>query len=128
MKTIVLFIGIYIGIVFLITSMAVLALQQLSEASDSIDRYKSLKRIGSNGTMIDKTIFIQTFVYFSLPVILAIIHSIVGIYVVNKYINTFQQTDIILPALMTGLVFLIVYVIYFYTTYVGYKNIVKSNT
>ncbi|PEW80234.1 ABC transporter [Bacillus cereus] len=128
LKTIVLFIGIYIGIVFLITSMAVLALQQLSEASDSIDRYKSLKRIGSNGTMIDKTIFIQTFVYFSLPVFLAIIHSIVGIYVVNYYINTFQQTDIILPALMTGLVFLVVYVVYFYTTYVGYKNIVKSNT
>ncbi|MED3485987.1 ABC transporter permease [Bacillus toyonensis] len=128
LKTIVLFIGIYIGIVFLITSMAVLALQQLSEASDSIDRYKSLKRIGSNGTMIDKTIFIQTFVYFSLPVILALIHSIVGIYVVNYYINTFQQTDIILPALMTGLVFLVVYVVYFYTTYVGYKNIVKSNT
>ncbi|QWG50186.1 ABC transporter permease [Bacillus mycoides] len=128
LKTIVLFIGIYIGIVFLITSMAVLALQQLSEASDSIDRYKSLKRIGSNGTMIDKTIFIQTFVYFSLPVFLAIIHSIVGIYVVNYYINRFQQTDIILPAMMTGLVFLVVYVVYFYTTYVGYKNIVKSNT
>ncbi|EMY5505585.1 ABC transporter permease [Bacillus sp. FSL L8-0642] len=128
LKTIVLFIGIYIGIVFLITSMAVLALQQLSEASDSIDRYKSLKRIGSNGTMIDKTIFIQTFVYFSLPVFLAIIHFIVGIYVVNDFINTFQKTDIILPALMTGLVFLVVYVVYFYTTYVGYKNIVKSNT
>ncbi|PGB37208.1 FtsX-like permease family protein, partial [Bacillus wiedmannii] len=128
MKTIVLFIGIYIGIVFLITSMAVLALQQLSEASDSIDRYKSLKRIGSNGTMIDKAIFIQTFVYFSLPVFLALIHSAVGIYVVNDFINAFQQVDITLPALMTGLVFLVVYVIYFYTTYVGYKNIVKSNT
>ncbi|OUB91065.1 ABC transporter [Bacillus thuringiensis serovar medellin] len=127
-KTIILFIGIYIGIVFLITSMAVLALQQLSEASDSIYRYKSLKRIGSNGAMIDKTIFIQTFVYFSLPVILALIHSVVGIYVVNDFINAFQQTDIILPALMTGLVFLVVYVGYFYTTYVGYKNIVKSNT
>ncbi|EJP96739.1 FtsX-like permease family protein [Bacillus cereus] len=128
LKTIILFIGIYIGIVFLITSMAVLALQQLSEASDSIDRYKSLKRIGSNGTMIDKTIFIQTFIYFSLPVILALIHSVVGIYVVNDFINAFQQIDITLPALMTGLVFLVVYVVYFYTTYVGYKNIVKSNT
>lgn len=128
LKTIILFIGIYIGIVFLITSMAVLALQQLSEASDSIDRYKSLKRIGSNGTMINKTIFIQTFVYFSLPVILAIIHSIVGIYVINNFINEIQKTNITLPALMTGLVFLVVYVGYFYTTYVGYKNIVKSNT
>ncbi len=42
-----LFISIYLGLVFLITSMAVLALQQLSEASDSIERYKSLKRIGA---------------------------------------------------------------------------------
>ncbi|PEB44049.1 ABC transporter, partial [Bacillus thuringiensis] len=108
LKTIIMFIGIYIGIVFLITSMAVLALQQLSEASDSIDRYKSLKRIGSNGTMINKTIFIQTFVYFSLPVILALIHSIVGIYVINNFINAIQPTDITLPALMTGLVFLVV--------------------
>lgn len=35
-----LFIAIYLGIVFLITSMAVLALQQLSEASDSIKDIK----------------------------------------------------------------------------------------
>ncbi len=54
MTTIVLFIGIYIGIVFLISSMAVLALQQLSEASDSIDRYKSLKRLGASEKDINK--------------------------------------------------------------------------
>ncbi len=52
-----LFIAIYLGIVFLITSMAVLALQQLSEASDSIERYKALKRIGANKKMIDKNNF-----------------------------------------------------------------------
>ncbi len=128
LKTIILFIAIYIGIVFLITSMAVLALQQLSEASDSIDRYKSLKRIGSNGTMIDKTIFIQTFVYFSLPVILAFVHSVIGIKVVNDFINEFQKTNISLPAFITALIFIVVYAGYFYTTYIGYKNIVKSNT
>ena len=55
MTTIVLFIGIYIGIVFLISSMAVLALQQLSEASDSISRYKSLKKLGVNIKSINKT-------------------------------------------------------------------------
>ncbi len=60
-----LFIAIYLGLVFLITSMAVLALQQLSEASDSIERYKALKRIGANKKMIDKTIFIQILAYFS---------------------------------------------------------------
>ncbi|EKO1912031.1 FtsX-like permease family protein [Clostridium botulinum] len=125
--TTVLFIGIYLGIVFLITSMAILALQQLSEASDSVERYKSLKRIGANSKMIDKTIFIQTFMYFSFPVILALIHSVVGIKVVNDYISMFSKPDIRSSALITALIFIVVYVGYFYTTYTGYKNIVESN-
>ncbi|WP_020061676.1 FtsX-like permease family protein [Bacillus sp. 123MFChir2] len=127
-STIILFIGMYVGIVFLITSMAVLALQQLSEASDSIERYKSLKRIGSSRKMIDKTIFIQTLVYFSLPVILALIHSVTGIYVVNNFINLYQNADISFSAFMTALIFIVIYAGYFYTTYIGYKNIVKGNT
>ncbi|MBB6623363.1 FtsX-like permease family protein [Clostridium gasigenes] len=126
-STTILFIGIYLGIVFLITSMAVLALQQLSEASDSIERYKALKRLGANKKMIDKTIFIQTLIYFSLPVILALIHSVVGIVVVNDYISNFNPIDIRSSALITALIFIIVYIGYFYTTYSGYKNIVKNN-
>ena len=125
--TSILFVGIYLGLVFLITSMAVLALQQLSEASDSIERYRSLKRIGATKKMIDKTIFIQTFIYFSLPVILALIHSIIGILVVNKDLSNFNPMDIRFSALITTLIFIVVYVGYFYTTYLSYKNIVKNN-
>ena len=59
--------------------MAILAIQQLSEASDSIERYKSIERLGANENMINKTIFIQTLIYFGLPISLAFIHSIVCI-------------------------------------------------
>ena len=104
MTTIVLFIGIYIGIVFLISSMAVLALQQLSEASDSIDRYKSLKRLGASGKDINKTIFIQTLVYFSLPVILAFIHSVVGIKVANDFVSVYNKPDIMGSSLITAVI------------------------
>jgi len=124
---ILIFIVIYLGIVFLITSMAVLALQQLSEASDSIERYKALRRLGANKKMIDKTIFVQTLIYFSLPVILALIHSVVGIKVTSNYINNLQKIDITSSALITALIFIVIYAGYFYTTYIGYKNIVKNN-
>lgn len=124
--TIVLFIGIYIGIVFLISSMSVLALQQLSEASDSIDRYKSLKRLGASEKDINKTIFIQTLVYFSLPVILAFIHSVIGIKVANDFVSVYNKPDIMGSSLITAVIFMIVYIIYFYITYSGYKNIVKN--
>ena len=126
LTTIVLFIGIYIGIVFLISSMAVLALQQLSEASDSIDRYKSLKRLGASEKDINKTIFIQTLVYFSLPVILAFIHSVIGIKVANDFVSVYNKPDIMGSSLITAVIFMIVYIIYFYITYSGYKNIVKN--
>ncbi|MBZ9637431.1 FtsX-like permease family protein [Clostridium sp. FP1] len=121
------FIVIYLGIVFLITSMAVLALQQLSEASDSIERYKALRRLGANEKMIDKTIFVQTLIYFSLPVSLALIHSVVGIKVTSDLINSLQETNINSSALVAALIFIVIYAGYFYTTYVGYKNIVKNN-
>ncbi|EJO5347393.1 ABC transporter permease [Clostridium botulinum] len=124
---IILFVGMYLGIVFLITSMAVLALQQLSEASDSIERYKALKKIGANEKMINKTIFAQTLIYFSLPVILAVIHSVVGIKVASDFISLVNRLDIGPSALITVLIFIGVYAGYFYTTYIGYKNIVKSN-
>ncbi|MGO5074549.1 FtsX-like permease family protein [Clostridium sporogenes] len=125
--TSILFVGIYLGLVFLITSMAILALQQLSEASDSMERYKVLKRIGADSKMIDKTIFLQTLIYFTLPMILALIHSVIGINVVNDYISMFSKADISSSALLTTLIFIVVYAGYFYTTYTGYKNIVKSN-
>lgn len=124
--TIILFVGIYLGIVFLISSMAVLALQQLSEASDSIDRYISLRRLGVSKKSINKTIFMQTLVYFSIPVVLAFVHSIVGIKVTNTFISLYNQPNIAASSLITAGIFLIMYIIYFNITYIGYKNIVKS--
>ena len=127
LTTTILFVGIYMGIVFLISSMAVLALQQLSEASDSIERYKSLKRLGASTKSINKTIFVQTLIYFSIPVALAVVHSVVGIKVANDFISMLSQPDIGGTSLITAGIFLIVYMIYFYITYSGYKNIVKNN-
>ena len=125
--SIILFIGIYMGLVFLISSMAILALQQLSEASESIERYKSLKRLGVSTESINKTIFVQTLIYFSVPVALAVVHSVVGIAVSNDFISMYNQPDIVGSSLITAGIFFVIYVIYFYITYSGYKNIVKNN-
>ena len=127
LTTMILYIGLYLGVVFLISSAAVLALQQLSEASDSSDRYKALKKIGATEKMINKTIFTQTAIYFAMPLILAIISSIVGISVVNKFIALYGKPNIGPTALLTLGILVIVYGGYFYVTYAGYKSIVKNS-
>lgn len=127
LTTMILYIGLYLGVVFLISSAAVLALQQLSEASDSSDRYKALKKIGATEKMINKTIFTQTVIYFAMPLTLAIVSSIVGISVVNKFIALYGKPNIGPTALLTLGILVIVYGGYFYVTYAGYKSIVKNS-
>lgn len=126
LTTTILFIGIYLGIIFLISSMALLALQQLTEVNDSIHRYKSLKKLGVSVKQINGTIFTQVLIYFSLPVCLSIIHSIVGLRGVSGFLQTFNKPNIFVPSLITMGVLLIVYLLYFYVTYTTYKNVVKN--
>ena len=121
----VMYIGIYLGVIFLISSAAILALQQLSEASDNIERYEVLKKIGTSSKNINKAVFSQVFIYFMMPLTIAIIHSIVGIIVASKVISMFGASSILVSSVIAAIIIIMVYGGYFLTTYVGYNNIIK---
>ncbi|MCE9656753.1 hypothetical protein LPC13_15925 [Clostridium celatum] len=126
MSTIILFIAIYIGIVFLLSSAAVLALQQLSQCNESIERYEALKKIGASRSQINKSILIEVLTFFMLPLSLAIIHSIVGVNIIEQYLKTFGNYDILFSALITTLIFVVIYGGYFYATYIAYKTVIDN--
>lgn len=127
LSTLVLFIAVYIGIVFLLSSAAVLAIQQLSQCSDSVEKYISLRKIGATKKIINKSIFTQVITFFALPLALAVIHSVVGIHVVNNYVSALGVTNLFKPTLITILIMIIVYGGYFYATYISYKNIASND-
>ncbi|MDR6550157.1 ABC transporter permease [Paenibacillus qinlingensis] len=120
------FLGVYIGLVFLLASAVVLALQQLVEANESVERYRMLRKIGATEGMINQTIFRQTFLYFFLPFVVAVMHSIVGVKVMNDFFEFHNRSAMSSSAAMLAFIVVIVYGGYFYTTYSGYKSIVKS--
>ena len=118
--------AIYIGIVFLLSSAAVLALQQLSQCNESIERYEALKKIGASRSQINKSILIEVLTFFMLPLSLAIIHSIVGVNIIEQYLKTFGNYDILFSALITTLIFVVIYGGYFYATYIAYKTVIDN--
>ena len=122
MSTIILFVAIYIGIVFLLSSAVVLAIQQLAQCNDSLERYEVLRKIGASRRQINKSILVEVLTFFIMPLSLAIIHSIVGINIVEEYLQNFGNYDILISSLITALIFVIVYGGYFYATYIGYRN------
>ena len=88
--TIVTFIAIYLGIIFLIASAAILALKQLTESSDNKQRYAILRKIGADEKMINGALFKQIAIFYMIPLALAIIHSIFGIITAGKILAVFS--------------------------------------
>lgn len=126
LSTLVLFVAIYLGIVFLLSSAAVLALQQLSSCNESLERYSSLRKIGASRSMINKSIFTQVAIFFMFPLILAVVHSVVGIRAVNSYLIALGSSNKMSSILVTALIIIIVYGGYLYGTYISYKNVIDN--
>ena len=125
--TLVVFIAIYLGIIFLIASSAILALKQLTESSDNRQRYIILRKIGCDEKMINQALFRQIGIFFILPLILAIIHSIFGIQFALSMMSALASTDQLLPsAIATVVIIGVIYGMYFLATYWGSKNIIKE--
>lgn len=127
-KAMISFVGIYVGLVFLITSAAILALQQLSEAADNRQRYAVLQKIGADGVLINRTIFKQTAIYFLIPLIVACVHSVVGIKVANDAIRMVGSLNAGSNIILTAIIILAIYGGYFIATYIGNKKIILRGT
>ena len=125
--SIVTFIAIYLGIIFLIASAAILALKQLTESSDNKQRYLVLRKIGCDEKMINKALFSQIAIFFGLPLILAIIHSIFGIQFAMTIMAGLAKSEDLLPSIIATVIIIgIIYGAYFLATYLGSKNIIKE--
>ena len=124
--TIVVFIAIYLGIIFLIASAAILALKQLTDSSDNKQRYTILRKIGCDEKMINKALFRQIGIFFGMPLVLAIIHSIFGIQFAITIMSGLASKDDLLPSIIATVVIIcVIYGSYFAATYFGGKNIIK---
>ena len=120
------FVGLYLGIIFLISSAAILALKELSESTDNKERFNMLRKIGTDDKMINKALFNQIAVFFLFPLLLAIIHSIFGIEFANYILKTMGTESLLSSIILTAVFLVVIYGGYFLVTYYCSKNIIKE--
>ena len=126
-KATIAFLAIYLGIVFMIACAAILAIQQLSEATDNVERYNLLKKLGVERRELNHALFIQILSYFLLPLLLAVIHSIVGLTVASReVIKVFGDMNVASTIFVTSVFIVLVYGSYFLLTYVGSKSVINK--
>ena len=119
------YLGIYLGITFLITSGAVLALQQMSQSLDNGKRYALLKKMGVSRRDMRRSLMKQLKNYFGFPLVLAALHSAVAVWSLFRYFQGLETSVIVSVAGFSTILVLAVYAIYFITTYVASRRILE---
>ncbi len=120
------FVGIYLGIVFIITGAAILSLKLLSESVRNKEKYIILRKIGVDNRMIRKSVFTQCMIYFGLPLSVAVMHSVFGIQTCTKILGFYGKSGLLYSILITALIIVLIYGGYALATYLGSIRILSE--
>ena len=120
------FLGLYLGIIFLISSAAILALKELSESSDNREKYMVLRRLGADEKMIKQALFRQIAIFFSTPLLLAIIHSVFGLTFALNILSYIGTDGLSSSIIMTVVLLAVIYGGYSLLTYFSSKRIISE--
>ncbi len=115
------FIGGFLGIVFLLATGSMLHYKQLTEATMDQGRYDVLRKIGMNRKQIQATIAKQLLPVFLLPMVIAIPNSSFLIVALAR----FTEMNMLLPFISIIILYLAIYLIYYFITLRKYYSIVE---
>ncbi len=127
LTTIIAYLAIYIGLVLVVACAAILAIQQLTSASDNRTRYQLLNKLGAPRSMVNGALFKQILIAFLFPLVLAIAHSLCALQEVVTLVQLFGHLDIGQTSVVVSGAFLAVYGLYFVLTYVAARGVIRSD-
>lgn len=118
----VIFAGVFLGLVFLAATGSIIYFKQLTEATIDQDKYIILRKLGVSKKTIFKSIAKQIAFIFILPLTIGSLHSIIAL---NALSNTLG-IDIFIPVLTTIVAYTLIYFAYYILTVKSYNNIVNK--
>lgn len=121
------YIVLFFGITFMVAAVAVLALQQLSEAADNREGYAELMRLGAGDKQLSHTLFAQVATYFLVPGVVMVVHDVVGFTIAGALLTqVFQLPEgcVSFPAVLVAV--LVAFAAYLALTYAACRQTALS--
>lgn len=125
-KLMVTYLAIYMGVILLIATAAILAIQSLSQTVDGERRYRMLGRIGADSGMLGRSLFAQTLIYFLVPLSLAACHCACALGVLSHTLDTALGMSILGAVLPAIELLVAIYGLYFLVTYFANRSIMAQ--
>ncbi len=124
-----LFLGIFLGIVFLMATALIIYYKQISEGYEDQRRFEIMRQVGLSEREIKRSVRSQVLMVFFLPIVVAAIHIAFDFNMVINLLSLFALTNVKLTAICTVatlLTFSAVYAVMYVLTAKAYYKIVKN--
>ncbi len=122
-----LFLGLFLGILFLMITVLIIYYKQISEGFEDRERFAIMTKVGMSRDMVKAAIDAQVRTVFFLPITVAVIHLVMAFPMLRLMLMVFGLANVSLFAgclAATAAVFAVIYFIVFRLTSRGYYRIV----
>ena len=126
-----LFLGVFLGIVFLMATVLIIYYKQVSEGYEDNARFEIMRKVGLSEREARRAIRSQILTVFFMPILVAAVHIAFDFNLVVQLLRLFSLTNLRLTALCTLgtlLVFCAVYAVVYALTARSYYKIVRPNS
>lgn len=123
-----LFLGLFLGFLFLIATVLIIYYKQISEGYEDKKRFEIMQKVGMSNSEIMKSINSQVLSVFFIPIIMASVHILAAFKMISRLLALFNLTNVPLFAVCTLvciIVFAVIYTIVYMLTSRIYYKIVK---
>lgn len=124
-----LFLGLFLGLLFLITTIIIIYYKQISEGYEDQHRFEILQKVGMTEKEVRHSVQTQILLVFFLPLIMAGIHILAAFNMITHLLEAFNLSNIHLFALCTAgtlLSFAVIYALVYWATAKTYYKIVQA--
>ena len=122
-----LFLGVFLGLLFLMTTVLIIYYKQISEGYEDQRRYHICRQVGMTGKEVKASIHSQILLVFFLPLGTAGVHVLAAFPMLSRMLELFNLHDVRLFALCTAgtmLAFCVIYALVYGLTASAYDRIV----
>lgn len=123
-----LFVGLFIGILFLMATALIIYYKQISEGYQDKKRFEIMQNVGMSLTEVKKTIRSQVLMVFFLPLVAAGIHIAVSFRIIQMMVRMLAMGETKLFGMCTLItlgIFCVIYGLVYAFTAKSYYNIVR---
>ena len=124
-----LFIGLFLGAMFLMVTVLIIFYKQISEGYEDKERYAIMEKVGMSNAEVKRSIRTQILTVFFLPIGAAVLHVVMAFPMIKWILAAFSLNNTVLFALCvaaTAVVFLLIYLLVFALTSRSYYKIVGN--